>query len=290
MGHIFGRFKPRKTRYKQIMTILVIGQSSFIARALRQTPKTRDWSFIDYKNWEKSPEWSKKPSCVVNLALDSVVREGHYSDLDLRIGKKAQEQGAHFIAISSRAVYGTPDKGRMDRFTENMRLLDKATKYGQAKRLIEESLNDGLNPEKYTVLRPSNIFGMEYNEQSPRKTFFGQMLGSLKQKNTIHFDMAAVTRRDFMPVEYFVDILVDIAKAPKGGVYNIGAGFGVPCGDIADWIIQGFGTGQITETKGIKDSFEMDTRKIITDYDITPITLETLKTRCIEIGKELAAI
>lgn len=290
MGHIFGRFIHTKTRYKETMTILVIGQSSFIARALKHNPKTNDWTFIDHQDWENSPEWQKNPSCVINLALDSAVRTGNYSDLDLRIGQKAQEQGGHFIAISSRAVYGTPDKGRMARFSEDMPLTSKTSKYGQAKRLIEESLFKRLDRKKLTILRPSNIFGMEYDTDTPRKTFFGQMLRDLKQNDKIHFDMAGVTRRDFMPVEHFVDILVDIATSPKGGTYNIGAGFGVPCGDIAQWIIQGFGSGELTETKGIKDSFEMDIRKLSADYGFEPISLKTLEKRCIEIGKELATI
>ncbi|NCO03206.1 MAG: NAD-dependent epimerase/dehydratase family protein [Alphaproteobacteria bacterium] len=273
------------------MTILVIGQSSYIARALQDNHKTNDWSFIDYREWGNSPQWKKNPSCVINLALDSTVREGYYSDLDLRIGQKAQGQGSHFIAISSRAVYGEPDKGRMSRFKEDMPLTSKTSKYGQAKRLVEKSLIEGLSNEMLTILRPSNIFGMEYNALHPRKTFFGHMLHDLKHHNEITFDMAGSTRRDFMPVAYFVDILADIATKPNGSIYNIGAGFGLYCGDMAHWIIEGYGAGMLKEqSKDIKDSFEMDITHLSDHYKIIPVTKEVLKENCIEIGKTLAAI
>jgi nucleoside-diphosphate-sugar epimerase len=271
------------------MNVLVIGHSSFIAQHLKQHPIAKEWDYISYKGFEKAPEWNQNPSCVINLALDSAVRQGQYSDLDLKIGKKAQKLGAHFIALSTRAVYGTSDKFNV--FTEKSPFLEHCTPYGQAKRQIEEDLLKNLDNKKLTILRPSNIFGFEYQTDQPRKSFFGQMLYDLKNNSEINFNMSPATHRDFLPVEEFVDIIVEIANDPKSGIFNVGSSIGTPCGDIAGWVMEGYRQGALKIKKGSEttDGFIINSQKLLSSYplSITCPDKGVIQRACLTIGEKL---
>lgn len=274
------------------MNVLVIGQSSFIAQHLKKHPIAKDWDYISYKGFEAAAEWKKKPSCVINLALDSIVREGQHSDLDIKVGKKAQASGAHLIAISTRAVYGTSDSFNV--FTENSPFLEDCTPYGKAKRNIEAELLNSLDNQKLTILRPSNIFGFEYQPEAPRKSFFGQMLYSLKHEGEINFNMSPKTHRDFLPVESFVDIVVEIVLNPTAGIFNVGSGVGTPCGDIAGWVMEGYQQGalKIEPEASTTDGFIVDTQKLLNSYplSITCPDKDVIQRACINIGKQLRQI
>lgn len=269
------------------MNVLVIGHNSFIAHHLKQNPIAKDWDYISYSDFENAPEWNKIPSCVINLALDSVVRQGLYSDLDFRIGQKAQVIGAHFIALSSRAVYGTSNKFNV--FSEESPFLEQCTPYGHAKRQIEVKLLSLLDNKKLIILRPSNIFGFEYQADQPRQSFFGQMLFNLKHHGEINFNMSPATHRDFLPVENFVDIIVEIALNPTAGIFNVGSGIGTPCGDIAGWVMQGYCAGALKVEKGAKtvDGFIVNSEKLLNTYPVACPDKNTIRKACLTIGKKL---
>ncbi|NQZ14003.1 MAG: NAD(P)-dependent oxidoreductase [Alphaproteobacteria bacterium] len=268
------------------MTVLVIGKSSFISQSLCKDPIAQSWVYCDHDSANQDEIWSTPYSCVVNLALDPVVRGGDFSQFDRKVGLRAQENGAHYVALSSRAVYGISSE--LITFDENSRFLGNCTPYGRAKRLIEGDLVECLNAEKLTILRPSNIFGFEYASPT-RRSFFGMMLNSLKERNEILFDMSGVTARDFLPVESFVDALVDIAGRPLAGVYNIGSGRATSCEDIAQWVIEGYGSGKLTIEKhvSVKDSFILDSGKFNGAYNKQCILSDQIKQSCIDIGKQL---
>lgn len=268
------------------MSTLVIGKNSFIAQHLKSNPKSKDWDYISYKNALNASEWDKKPNCVINLAIDSVVKEGKYSDIDLQIGLKAQNIGAHFIALSSRAVYGIADG--LQNFTEESPFLEKCTPYGQGKRLIEEKLTNELDKSKLTILRPSNIFGFEYNADKPRNSFFGQMLYDLKNSGGINFEMSGETQKDFLPVDSFVNILVEIAQKPKAGIFNVGSGTATLCKDIAKWVMEGYGSVglEVSNNGAYCDNFILDISKLQSEYPNlnSPINI---KNKCYKVGKLL---
>lgn len=269
------------------MNALVIGKNSFIAQHLKNHPIAKNWDYIPYKDALSAPEWGKKPNCVINLAIDSVVRRGEYSDLDLQIGTKAQEIGSHFIVLSSRAVYGISES--IQSFTETSPFLEKSTLYGQGKRLIEESLIKQLDNSKLTILRPSNIFGFEYCSDKPRKSFFGQMLYDLKHSGAIKFDMDIKTQKDFLPVENFVDMLMKIAETPKTGIFNVGSGRAISCEDIATSVIKGYGNGElkVSSNNGFCDNFTLDISKLLQEYPSLDNLKIDIKNKCYEIGRQL---
>lgn len=271
------------------MNVLIIGHSSFIAQHLKKHHIAKDWSYISYIDYKTAPEWDKKPDCVINLALNPVVRQGEYSDLDIKIGQKAQEIGAYFIALSSRAVYGITDE--LTEFSEDSPFLDRCTPYGQAKRLIESNLLENLNNQKLIILRPSNIFGFECQKDKLRQSFFGKMLYDLKHSNFIIFNMLPEVQRDFLPVENFVNILVGILSKPKAGTFNVSSGIGTPCGCVANNILQGYESGALKIEPDAKntDSFIINNQKLLNNYplSITGTNKDVIQKACISIGRQL---
>lgn len=272
------------------MTVLVIGKSSFIGQSLRKHPIAQTWDYCDHDSANQDAIWQKSYDCVINLALDPVVRNGEFSAFDRNIGLKAQENGAHFIALSSRAVYGIANTHTS--FKEDSQFLSSCTPYGEAKRLIETDLLEHLVPENLTILRPSNIFGFEYTPNTPaRASFFGMMLFNLKNSHTIFFDMPGDTIKDFLPVEHFSDILTKIAAKPKSGTFNVGSSVKTPCKDFANWLIGGFGRGELIDENGLppKDSFTLNCYKLLIEYkNVSLPNNDDLQLYCIELGKTLA--
>ena len=269
------------------MSILVIGQSAFLAQSLQSIARSDDWLFMDHQSALDSGKWPEGVRSVINFACDPIIQQGEYSDLDHKYAKIAQEHDASYIMLSSRAVYGLPEKPAT--LTEKQDFFDLVTPYGHAKRLIEKDLQE--NFDNITILRLGNIFGFEYSVDKTRDTFFGIMLQNLKEKNVINFSMSTLTKRDFLPIEVFAQNLTLIADAPKTGVFNLSSGFGTNVGDIAQWVIDGYGDGTLEAEEGkIIDSFVMDMNKTNSTYSLENTDTNNIKQACIKIGEKLKGI
>ena len=245
---------------------------------------TENIHFLDHKKALDSSHWPKDIKSVINFAYDPVIRKGEYSDLDYQYAQIATKQDAAYIMLSSRAVYGVPDTPTT--LTEEHNFFDTVTPYGHTKRLIENKLQEDF--DHITILRLGNIFGFEYRPEKPRPTFFGAMLQNLKEQGGINFSMSALTQRDFLPIEIFVQNLLSVANDPQTGIFNMGAGFGTKCGDVAGWVIEGYADGILTAEKTqIIDSFILDMSKTNTAYGLNNIDTNQIKNACVDIGKQL---
>ena len=275
------------------MSILIIGDRSFIGSSLKIRPETADWTFISHNQALDNEIWACKPQCVLNLAMDPVVKEGRFSDFDRILAQKTQEGGGHYIMMSSRTAYGVAPEEQYVTLQEETPSFNTMTPYGQAKLEIEQDLLQTIEPDLCTILRASNVFGMEYTMQKPRASFLGQMLYSLKKDNIINFDMAAETKRDFIPIGTFLSALISIVTQPKPGLLNIGSGVGTRCGDLAQWVIQGYGSGtlEVKSNATIKDSFVLSVEKLICDYNNLHSNFnfisKEIRSHCIAIGRKL---
>ena len=72
------------------------------------------------------------------------------------------------------------------------------------------------------------------------------------------------------------------------GIFNVGCGFPVAAGDIAGWVIEGFGRGRVVSgSDEIRDAFFLNTSRL---QDRTGLSLspDALRDRCREIGRRLA--
>lgn len=228
------------------MTVTVVGTRSFIARALREARP--DWRYHAHDDIQGID----KESCIINCAFAPELRTGEYDaahDLDARLSSGHR---GHYMMLSSRLVYGVGQ----DRAWSEADQVAPHTHYARNKWRIEENLRQSLATQKLTVLRFATLCGHE----RARRSFFGIALDSLCGEGRISLDMASVTRRDFMPINDAVGAIVAFAENPAAGLFNVGSGFGTPCGDIAQALIRGYESGywQSDDAAGIRDAFWLD--------------------------------
>lgn len=269
------------------MTVLVIGSSSFLVQTLRQRPEAQSFIYCEFNEIGDEALWNSGIETVINFACDPVVFQGGYSDFDRMCALKAQRIGAHYIMISSRAAYGITDSFMS--FSENSDWLEAVSPYGLGKRLIEKKLSESIN--KLTILRPSNIFGYEYSRDMPRRTFFGFMMKSLKERGVLTFDIAPNVQKDFLDVSSFVECVLKILQQPKGGIYNVGSGVSLTVSDVADALIQGFGRGKIEYKEALKtqDSFCLDMSKAKEEYGFDTMCKDDILEHIESLGQQLQA-
>lgn len=275
------------------MSVLVIGKNAFLAQALKQQKKAENWLFWTHEQAVTADRWPDGVRCVINFAYDPVILNGGFSDLDQCFAGKARDIGAHYIMLSSRTVYGR--RHDLHHIREGDAPAVDITPYGQAKRDIEERLQAKF-ADNVTILRLSNVFGMEYRVGHPRRSFFGQMLKSLKEEEQICFDIAPSTCRDFLPLSFFTRSLISIAApkagAYKAGVYNLGSGHGISVDAIAKWVLHGYGRGGVvySDRAKVEDQFILDITKAQNDFDVICPGLADIRRICIEIGQNLRHI
>jgi nucleoside-diphosphate-sugar epimerase len=151
---------------------------------------------------------------------------------------------------------------------------------------VERSLESILGSGRLTILRLSNIFGMERG----RDSFFGRMMASLASSHKIVFDMGADAQRDFFSAHRLSEVLVQIAARPVAGVFNIGAGFATKCGDIASWLIEGYGAGELEITDpGLRDQFSLDVSKAHETWNLEVLSPDALREDVMTVGRKLGA-
>lgn len=265
------------------MVYTVIGMNSFLAQSLKECAGTQGWNFLSHKQVFEQSDWLKTCSGVINFAFSpEMAARGYNSDLDIdsKIAELITErEHIRYTMVSTRKVYGTFNEPLALR--EDME-LNPDTSYGQAKKEVEQRLSDILPVSRLTILRPSNIFGKELH----RKTFFGYALTRLVTEGKIVYDFNPHVSRDFLSVEKFAQCVVHIMNNPKGGIYNIGAGFGVECGKIVQWLIEGYGQGELVVSDNIiKDAFSLDMTKTNAEYDLKAYTSAQLQADCLAVAR-----
>jgi UDP-glucose 4-epimerase len=268
------------------MTIVAVGKSSFLAREMAKHPNTGGWLFLSHGEALAHPGWLDDAAAIINFAFPPYFKTQTYdaqSDVDSFLAKMIGSRPVHYIMLSSRMVYGQRDNGFG--LTEEQAPLP-SNPYGTSKLTVERSLESILKPEHLTILRLSNIFGFEKG----RASFFGRMMTSLADSNKIIFDMGADTQRDFLAVHRLADALARIAARPVPGIFNIGAGFGAKCGDIAAWLIEGYGAGALEITgPDICDQFSLNVAKARKTWDLPVLTPAQLCADVTACGKMLRA-
>lgn len=265
------------------MSVVAVGKNSFLAQSVRQHSRADKWIWLSHREAADAAETFKNATCVVNFAFSPELKNGEYDpghDIDRTVAKQLPA-AAHYIMLSTRMVYGAAKRGRG--LSEDDECLP-ANAYGRNKKIIEENLKRSLPPEKLTILRPSNIFGYEPG----RRTFFGTALKNLAENKTIAFDIDPQCVRDFLPAHIFADYLYKIANRPAAGIFNLGCGFGVECGKIASWLIEGYGEGKIVVTDtSRKGEFFLNMEKTLSAYQLNETGEDDIRRACLECGREL---
>ena len=267
------------------MSFLVVGRNSFLAGRFRALSRiAQDCHFATHQEAEAAaPSEFRFFDRIINFAIDPGYRSECYAtdrDFDLKLAQKTPSQG-RYVMLSSRAVYGR-DAAMGAKETDPV--TGNETTYGRNKLETEHRLTELLG-DRLTVLRIANIIGDEVG--SGRRTFMSQALERLKSKNEILLDISPNVRRDFLPDSVFVRILDAVLQDPHGGPLNVGSGLPVRVGDIAGWLIEGFGAGRIVVSdQRVHDEFVLDIERLKARYGID-CAVGDIAEHCRTIGRSL---
>jgi len=265
---------------------LVVGRNSFLAvryRALSGIAK--DCDFITHLEAGAAAQSELRSfDCIVNFAIDPGYRSERYSeerDFDLMLGGKVRALDARYVMLSSRAVYSHDSAMGA---TETDLATGNETPYGRNKLETERRLTELLG-DRLTMLRIANIIGNEFG--TGRRTFMSQALDRLKSRNEIRLDISPNVRRDFLPDTHFVQVLDAVLQHPCGSALNVGSGLPVRVGDIADWLIEGYGSGNVeVSDHRLHGEFVLDVGRLWSTYGID-CTRADIKAHCQRIGRQL---
>jgi dTDP-4-dehydrorhamnose reductase/UDP-glucose 4-epimerase len=234
--------------------ILVVGKSSFIAQALSRLPDRVSLVSRD----ELALPLIRRHDVIVNCSIAPEYHAKAYdegTDVDLRIARLAAKAGAHFVLLSTRRVYG--QHLHRQPLTESSP-LQAADFYGINKAETERRVSLLLGTH-CTILRLSNVFGYELG----RRSFFGLALGRLRSEGRIILDVSPFAVRDFIPVEGAAQIIAKICSIKPPGTYNLGSATGLQIGRVAEWLVAGYGRGELLVTDlGERDSFVLDVGRL----------------------------
>ena len=89
--------------------ITVIGQTSFLSKALQQRPTSENWRYLGYDEALSQADWMGKTDILINCAYHPDFYSGAYSpikDIDLMLAAYGKNHPMHYIMLSSRAIYG----------------------------------------------------------------------------------------------------------------------------------------------------------------------------------------
>lgn len=268
------------------MRLALIGSGSFIAKQVHDAAKAVGIEVSSFSHDADLAGALKGADVVINFSLNPEIHRKPYNmamDCDLNVARAAYRSGARFIMLSSRRVY--PAGTRWGAREADLATGDETT-YGQNKAFSERAITAEIG-NHLTILRLSNIVGFEYEPDRQRRTFMGMVLRRLRIDGEISFDMSSDTGRDFLPVEACAGAIVRVAQAGTSGVFNIGAGFALSCGDIANAVLRGFGAGKLVVTNGAKrDDFYLNTERWTSAFGALTSRTELLE-YCENLGRRL---
>jgi UDP-glucose 4-epimerase len=268
------------------MRIILSGSGSFIALAVVEACRSSTIEYLTFRHDQDITGIIEAGDCLINFAIDPRYRNGDYHencDRDLTVARLAARAGAHFVMLSTRRVY--PAKSRWNAM-ESVASTGDETFYGRNKAISEKAVQEACDG-KAGIFRLSNVFGYEYSFPSPRRSFLGQLLFALKQHDKIFFDMHPATRRDFLPIEICASFLVARAIDSTAGIYNLGTGLAIPCGDFAGWIMDGFGSGELVcNPMVVRDEFFLNVDKWRSQFGLS-IDNATIRNYGIMLGRRL---
>lgn len=235
--------------------VLVVGGNSFLAREFAITNPELPVRYISHDRID-DPSVYVGINAIVNFAFAPEMYCQDYDrllDIDLRIAEYAARFAIHYVMISSRKVY----KQDMQWNAKEDFPVFGMDAYGRNKLRIERNLAEILG-DHLTILRPGNVIGFEIIPGRRRLGAF--LLNQLAQTECIHITVSPSVRRDIVPASFFCTVLRDILQRRPSGIYNVGTGEATEIGQVALWMIEGFGKGKlVVENPQVVDEFQLDT-------------------------------
>lgn len=262
--------------------ILIVGRNGFLAKSVARRPDAANFRFISHEQIDDVDVFDGVTS-LVNLAVDPRYMTQSYQetfDFELRVGKAIATSDIHYVLLSSRKVY-SPEV--LMSVTE-----DAATggvdDYGRNKRTTEKALEEILG-RRLTIFRLANVAG--FDDQWDRPTFMARMLSGLRSEGRVSLDLSPFARRDFITDDAVAEAVIRAAKIQPGGYFNLGSGIALGIGQLAIWIIDGFGRGELLSTRPeIRDEFCLNVVKLETQFGKL-CTVDDIRNKCFDAGRGL---
>ena len=265
--------------------ILIIGKNSFLASGIYERcslNKNLNITLISHSNL---PSCYKNFDWVVNCAFDSSLYSqaiNNKNNFDLKVIKEIKNnKNIKYVLLSSRAVYGSHETLlRPDESFEAEESL--ITQYGLNKLACEKMALSELGSSRVLICRCSNIFGFEKG-----KNFFSIAQKSLLEKNEIILDISKKVIKDFLPLNYYSEIMESLITNGIVGKYNIGSGIKISLEEICGSLINGYGSGSIKDCDNLfRDQFVLDTSNLSKVINFS-ITKEIILSYACSVGKHL---
>jgi len=222
------------------MKILLTGYQGFIGKNyLEQIPN----------GWEvKLHEWGQPFPDVEGL--DWVVHMGAISSTTEKNLDKIMEQNVlfsmklfescvannvNFQFSSSASVYG-----KKSNFNEKEDIPQPQNLYAMSKYLFEEYMKK-RNPSniKWQAFRYFNVYGPHEEHKGSQASPVHQFSKQAKEDGVIKvFEGSDYFMRDFVHVDYVIDIHKKMMKSNEKGIWNVGTGNAISFRDVADIIAE----------------------------------------------------
>lgn len=256
--------------------MLLVGKDGFIGSNLYSL--LSKYHNVDAISYSALDCISSNYDAVINCSIHPEYKSQKYkeeNDIDLKISNKFK---CKTVMISSRKVYGSSNI--LKAYDENSS-TSPTDYYGENKLITEQKIKD--TKDEYLIFRASNIFGYEPG----RSSFMGFCIDQLIKNNTISYEISKETKRDFLHVKRFSNIVIKSLDKNLNGLFNIGSNVAYEIGDVANNLILGYNNNSkfICTSNDIKDQFVLDCTKLfnILETDNVLDISEDVK----EVGKQI---
>ncbi len=207
---------------KNKFKLLIIGRKSFIAESLFKFLKNKiNVKLISFEKFKLCQvEYLKKFEYICNSSITKKYSTRKYNiknDLDLIIVNKIKNIDIKYIFLSSRKIY----KPGPNLF-ENSE-IEPVDEYGKNKFITETKIKKIIS-NRLLILRISNLIGKKIKHKNQRKiskTFIDNYYKNIKKNKIIYyFD----EYKDFLSIDQFNKIFLEILKKKLTGIYNLSLG------------------------------------------------------------------
>ena len=121
----------------------------------------------------------------------------------------------------------------------------------------------------FIIFLVSDAVRLFKNKNIYRKQIIIMETNQLKDTDKIVYSISPETKRDFISIKSVCKVLNRVVQQQPHGIYNLSSNYGLPIGDVARSLIEGYGSGEFISTSTeLKDQFVLDNTKLIQKLNI----------------------
>jgi ADP-L-glycero-D-manno-heptose 6-epimerase len=220
------------------MNILITGYRGFIAKNLIENFK--DHHNLTLYEWGEDIPSLSGLDWVIHLGAISSTTETNISKVlsqnlisSIELFEECIARNINFQWASSASVYGDSLL-----FTESGPLWPKNL-YARSKHLLEQYILSRRAPIIYQGFRYFNVYGPNEEHKGKQASPHTQFAKQARETGVIKlFEGSEHFCRDFVPVEYVVNIHKQFLRSKESGVWNVGTGVATSFLSVAEQVAQ----------------------------------------------------